>query len=990
MRYIDQDKIYDATDGGLTVFQHYFPGVNFHDSKAFFSVRDNDKTPSARVSWYDHYWRITDFGNQDQINGLKAIDFVMYRESLNFYEALIYIEQVVIGRSIDGTKFQKIKWAPDYEYREMLPADSKGKYNFTYKEIPSSEDLAPIGRYVTIETLEHFHCRVVEKYEYCGKSKKLNRDVVHIFKSNKDYPIFLFDYGSFKKLYRPHEMEKQNRFLYIGQKPKEFIYGLEQLQHCDNEFLNEEEADNTPPAEKPKAIIKDLFRCSGESDALNLHSLGFHVYWLNSESADFSYEQFKVLDDLCENHYQIMDLDSTGQSQALKNALRHINIYTLELPQWLKYKRDFRGNPCKDLKDFINLSGNTQEQTYFNFLVLKRNARRIKFWQKVVEPKGKVSYAINMEFFYFFLRANGFYQMESIYHKNANYCYAWIKGRVVDLIAPDAIKRIIKRFTKDWIKGLNIMDAIDLLNKINTSAQLTEGNLETIDEIKLNFVNHSRHTEFLHFSNGTIRIQRDKIEKIKNEDIPNFILGSLEVKKDKISHLIQREIRLLDKSPITVDSTPVYQNLIDKLSSAKTDEERQAINVELAQLSDLDKYQVTIHDSDFIFVRFLQDLAHLHWQKDLERKIKLSDEEKKEQNLALANLLFILGYHCSQYKDPGKPWLTFVQDMRISDIGQSSGRSGKSLLTKAITYVRASFYKGGRSLDDKNQYQFFYDGFTEFHDFIEVDDMHEYADFSFFYTQVTGKREVNPKNYSPVTLDYEKSGKMLISSNFELQNADSSTIARLLNCGVSDYYHEATKFNSYKETRTPLTKFGRRLYDDFTDEEWIKFYNLIAYCVQMTMRFYKIQPPMMNLEKRQLRRAMSQGLGKDEDFFTWANDYFINYPGQERPQISPPEQGYFNTLVVREYAFEAFKSKLSRKQQGDYRSAKFKNHIQAWCDYYNFELNPIHLCTGSSNDTNRRIIKSIDGKSMECFYISTKPNISHIINEPIQDDKPPF
>ncbi len=82
-----------------------------------------------------------------------------------------------------------------------------------------------------------------------------------------------------------------------------------------------------------------------------------------------------------------MDLDATGLAQALRNALKHINIYSIELPAWLRAKKDFRGNPCKDLKDFINLSGENQEQTYYNFLVLKRNARRIKFWQKTVEEK---------------------------------------------------------------------------------------------------------------------------------------------------------------------------------------------------------------------------------------------------------------------------------------------------------------------------------------------------------------------------------------------------------------------------------------------------------------------------------------------------------------------------------------------------------------------------------------------------------------------------
>ena len=143
---------------------------------------------------------------------------------------------------------------------------------------------------------------------------------------------------------------------------------------------------------------------------------------------------------------------------------------------------------------------------------------------------------------------------------------------------------------------------------------------------------------------------------------------------------------------------------------------------------------------------------------------------------------------------------------------------------------------------------------------------------------------------------------------------------------------------------------------------------------------------MMNLEKRQLRRAMSQGLGKDEDFFTWANDYFINCPFTEKPQYSPADQGYFNTYIIRENAFEAFRNKLSKKQQSDYRSGKFKNHIQAWAEYYGFELNPIGLCTGSSNDTCRRIIKSIDGKSMECFYISTKP----VANNEQEDETLPF
>jgi hypothetical protein len=982
MRYIDQQEIFNRTEQGLQIFQYYFPNENLRDTRKFFKIRESEKSASAKVTWYQGLWRITDFGNQSEVNGLTAVDFVKWRENVDYYDALRFIESVIIGREVNGDGFTKSKFAPEYEWREMGPDDKKGEYVFSFKDKPSKNDLSTIGRYVNKDVLDLFNCKVVEKYEYCGSSKKMNKDIVHIFKATEDYPIFFFDYGDFIKFYRPLEKEKKNRFLYLyrskdgkithsGQKPKKYIYGLKQLQKIKNEFVSDDPDENTEmPEGKPEATVRDLFRCSGESDALNLASLGFHVYWLNSESADFTYDEFKELDDMCENHFQVMDLDPTGRAQALKNAMKHINLFNIELPEWLRTKDDWRGNPCKDLKDFINISGENEDQTRYNFTVLKQNARRVKFWHKNKSEKGGGNIDINMEYFFFFLRANGFYQMESIYHKKAGYCYAHVtNGKMVELIHPDDMKRRVKRYTKEWIKSKNLMDGIAILNKINTSAQLTEGNFETIDEIEVNFKNYNQNTEFMHFRNCSLKVTRDKIEKIKHEDVPNYILKELSINNKTLSQVIDRNFNVIDKPAIEVNATKEYQELLDRKAAAKTDEARQEINVEIAQFPEYEKYDIIVNDPDFIYASFLRDISRIHWRKELEEKKPLTDQEKKEEMLAMANFMFVLGYHCAQYKDPSKPWLTFLQDTKISEIGQASGRSGKSIFEKGPTYVRISFYKGGRTLIDRNQYQFFYDGYTEFHDYIEIDDLADRADITFFYTQITGKREINPKNYTPFTLDYEDSGKMLISSNFELPNIDSSTLSRLLNAGCSDYYHEATKYNDYKETRSPRTKFDRRIYDDFTDEEWIKFYNLCAYCIQLQMRFDKINPPMGSLEKRQLRRIMASGLGKDEDFFKWANEYFILMPEfSTMVEISPEDHGYFNTYVIRDNAFTKFKSKLSRSQESDYRSGKFRTMLQAWCDYYDYELNPPNLI----NDTkNNRILKSINNNTVECFYIST-------------------
>lgn len=992
MKYIESDKIYELTSQGLDVFRHYFPGEDLTNPKHKFKERKDEKTPSAQLALFKGKWRITDFGNQGEINSMNAIAYVMYRESLMYIDALRFIEEVIIRHTIEPSGFKKPVYAAEYSCREVEPTDKKGEYTFVYKSHPSTEDLAAIGRYITAELLEDFNMKAVESYSLCSYSDKQKRDIVHIFKSTPDYPIFVLDCGKFKKIYKPHEPEKRYRFSYAGNKPNNFIFGMDRLKRADNEFVNEESGEYEYTGSDHKTPkIKDLIRCSGESDALNVASLGYHVYWLNSESANLERDQYQELDDMCENHYQLMDLDATGKKMAMEFAHKHMNLYTIQLPDWLSLKRDWRGNPCKDIKDFINISGNDLDETAHQFGVLKRRAFQMKFWTKTLDKdKKSYTYNLNLENYYYFLESHGFYVTDSKYHRKAGYCYTRVDGKVVELINPEQIKKIVKRFTKNWIRSKNLLDEVAILNKINSSNQISENNLQELREIELNFRNHKKGLEWLHFKNGSLRITADKIEKVKHDEVPNFILGKLEVNDTTISHIQDKNIRLEPKPAIEILPTKEYGALLDRLKNATSTAERENINVEVANFPELDRYQVLINDEEFIWVRFLKDLSHIHWRKETEDKKELTPEEKKEQNLLLANIMFVLGYMTSEYKNPAKPWLTFLQDLKISDIGQSSGRSGKSLLSIAMGKTRASFYIGGRRKDITEKTEFIYDGYTKFHNIIEVDDLYEFADFNFFYTQVTGKREVNSKHISKQILDYDESGKMLVSSNFELQNTDNSTIARLLNAAVSDYYHEKTKYNDYRETRSPFTKYGRMLFDEFTEEEWNKFYNFMAYCIQLQMRFFKIQPPMGNLEKRQLRRLMIRGVSKDEEFFKWANSYFTVAP-VPRPDISPDEHGYFNVLIKREVAFENFKAILTDVQQRKFKAQQFRQSLEAWCEYYGYELNPLPLCTGKNAADDRRILKTIDGKTTECFYISTMPlQIGADDITPEEEDNLPF
>lgn len=126
---------------------------------------------------------------------------------------------------------------------------------------------------------------------------------------------------------------------------------------------------------------------------------------------------------------------------------------------------------------------------------------------------------------------------------------------------------------------------------------------------------------------------------------------------------------------------------------------------------------------------------------------------------------------------------------------------------------------------------------------------------------------------------------------------------------------------------------------------------------------------MTNLELQQYRRAMSAGLGKEEEFLKWGNIYFKPCDGA-KPDISPEDVGYLNVPIIRSVAFEAFKKTLTKKQADDYKTSKFKTHLEAWCLYNGYVLNPENMINDKKNN---RIMKNVGGDTKEVFYISTDP-----------------
>ena len=154
------------------------------------------------------------------------------------------------------------------------------------------------------------------------------------------------------------------------------------------------------------------------------------------------------------------------------------------------------------------------------------------------------------------------------------------------------------------------------------------------------------------------------------------------------------------------------------------------------------------------------------------------------------------------------------------------------------------------------------------------------------------------------------------------------------------------------QERSPLTKFGKNLIQDYTPEEMNDFYNFMMNCMQVWMKLrVRIQPPMKQIEKRNLQRVIT------DEFLWWAEDYF----SEEK----------LNVLYDIAKALEDYRATLPKKFADTIKPQTFKNRLINFCAYKEWTFNPKCLLTTTTDMDRNRIHKKENGQDVYYFYIDT-------------------
>ena len=515
-----------------------------------------------------------------------------------------------------------------------------------------------------------------------------------------------------------------------------------------------------------------------------------------------------------------------------------------------------------------------------------------------------------------------------------------IENNIVRHVEVKHIKDFINQFLEDRYMP------IGLRNMMLKTNQLTEPSLANLPKKDIDFTDYDKNTQYLFFKNKTWKVTGKSVEEFRPSDLSKYVWEE---------EVIDHKVRRLD-SPFKI--------------SFKEDE---------------NEYDIKVLNNDSLFFKYLINTSRVHWRSELENKLEgredvfiekylkenefaidgelLDEAERLEQKQHLINKIFSIGYLLHRYKDPSRPWCVFAMDNKISDAGESHGRTGKSLCYKILRVFMKSVVLPGRNPNLTNN-PHIYDRVTKHTDFILIDDADQYLKFNFFFEALTGDLTVNPKGTSSYEIPFTDVPKFTITSNFTLRNVDPSTEGRILYTVFSDYYHIQSDDSDYREKRQPNDQFGKNLFFDYTEEEWNLDFNFFAEC----LKFYlsvpsprKIEPPMENVTRRNLRTIMNDG------FKNWADVYFS------------PESDHIDTLISKSEAFEDFGIITKLR---NWTMNRFTKSLKAWCRYNKFKLDP-----ESFHNSQGRIIRSQNNTAIEMIFIQTKDEINpdNFINDNVTE-----
>lgn len=214
---------------------------------------------------------------------------------------------------------------------------------------------------------------------------------------------------------------------------------------------------------------------------------------------------------------------------------------------------------------------------------------------------------------------------------------------------------------------------------------------------------------------------------------------------------------------------------------------------------------------------------------------------------------YAFAYLVHDYKDYANARAVVCVD---NDSGgfEANGRRGKTIFCEALKYLRRVSVEDGKTLKLENQ--FLFQTLDLDSQILLIDDAREKFDFSQLYPTITGDMAIERKRDQRFILPFLMSPKLVITTNHAILGNGDSHLDRWFVLPFVRYFSAQYK---------PADEFGHRLFIEWDDQEWQRFFDCTIACLHTYFTCDK--PPLADLETYNENKLKASIPGELMDYF---------------------------------------------------------------------------------------------------------------------------
>lgn len=249
-------------------------------------------------------------------------------------------------------------------------------------------------------------------------------------------------------------------------------------------------------------------------------------------------------------------------------------------------------------------------------------------------------------------------------------------------------------------------------------------------------------------------------------------------------------------------------------------------------------------------------------KSDFEKFLRLVTNSNKHFLSACSSI----GYCLHGYKDESNAKIIILSDTQSQVTKKPHGRSGKGLITKAISKLILTDTLNGKNLSLKND-KFAFENATEDTALVIFQDTQKGFDVEQLFSLITDDFIIERKYISKIVVPFKDSSKFLATTNYPIIGNSDSYIDRIHLVLLNNY------FNAHHK---PKDEFKKLFFIEWSDDEYKAFDKFMVGCLQLFLKEGLLSFVKPELELPILARHTSDEFIKlMESEFSTTNKYFL-------------------------------------------------------------------------------------------------------------------